>query len=112
MRTGKDAQDAHLRPPQLLYFLRHGAREGEDSIPPALLHCGSAVCGGEAALTSSASLTNAFAAERIHQLEESNQLVLKQVDIEVIEWGKMTIGLDSRLDDPSIHYGIGSAQYS
>ncbi|KAI7956229.1 hypothetical protein MJO29_007628 [Puccinia striiformis f. sp. tritici] len=83
-----------------------------DSIPPALLHCGSAVCGGEAALTSSASLTNAFAAERIHQLEESNQLVLKQVDIEVIEWGKMTIGLDSRLDDPSIHYGIGSAQYS
>ncbi|KAH9468282.1 hypothetical protein MJO28_006734 [Puccinia striiformis f. sp. tritici] len=58
-----------------------------------------------------ASLTNAFAAERIHQLDESNRLVLKEFDIKVIEWGKMTIGLDSQLDDPSIHYGIGSAQY-
>ncbi|PLW20080.1 hypothetical protein PCANC_04064 [Puccinia coronata f. sp. avenae] len=58
-----------------------------------------------------ATLTNAFAAERIHQLEESNRLVLKEFDIQVIEWGKMTIGLDSQLDDPSIHYGIGSVQY-
>ncbi|KAI7934704.1 hypothetical protein MJO28_016679 [Puccinia striiformis f. sp. tritici] len=49
-----------------------------------------------------ASLTNAFAAERIHQLEESNCLVPKEFNIQVIEWGKMTIGLDSRIDDPSI----------
>ncbi|KAH9446318.1 hypothetical protein Pst134EA_030239 [Puccinia striiformis f. sp. tritici] len=39
-----------------------------------------------------ASLTNAFAAERIHQLEESNCLVPKEFNIQ--------------------HYGIGSAQYS
>jgi len=58
-----------------------------------------------------ATLTNAFAAERIHQLEESNRLVLKEFNIKIMEWGKMTIGLDSQLDDPSIHYGIGSAQY-
>lgn len=58
-----------------------------------------------------ASLTNAFAAERIHQLEESNRMVVKEFGIRVFEWGKMTIGLDTQLDDPSVHYGIGSAQY-
>lgn len=58
-----------------------------------------------------ATLTNAFAAERVHQLEESNRLVLKEFGIKVLEWGKMTLGLDTQLDDPSIHYGIGSVQY-
>lgn len=58
-------------------------------------------------------ITNAFAPERIHQIDESNRLVAKEFNIKVFEWGKMTTGLHTQLSDPipSIHFGDGSAQY-
>ncbi|KAI8447733.1 hypothetical protein BY996DRAFT_7664622 [Phakopsora pachyrhizi] len=54
---------------------------------------------------------NAFAAERICQLEESNRMVVEQFGIPIVEWGRMTIGLNYQLDDTIIHYGVGSVQF-
>ncbi|MBW0552274.1 hypothetical protein O181_091989 [Austropuccinia psidii MF-1] len=58
-----------------------------------------------------ASQSNAFNAERVRQLDESNRIVVKEFHIPIIEWGKMTIGLNWQLSDPSIHFGQGSAQF-
>ncbi|KAG0147495.1 hypothetical protein CROQUDRAFT_656054 [Cronartium quercuum f. sp. fusiforme G11] len=54
---------------------------------------------------------NAFSPSRVRQLDESNRMVMREMGVRVLEWGKMTIGLDNQLSDPPIHYGIGSAQY-
>lgn len=54
---------------------------------------------------------NAFSATRVRQIDASNLALVKQMGIRVLEWGKMTVGLDRQLTDPPIHYGIGSAQF-
>ncbi|KAH9810608.1 hypothetical protein DFH28DRAFT_985243 [Melampsora americana] len=54
---------------------------------------------------------NAFSATRVKQIDHSNQSLMKEMKIKVLDWGKMTVGLDRQLTDPPIHYGIGSAQY-
>lgn len=49
-----------------------------------------------------ATANNAFAHRRIDQLDRSNRLVMEEEGVHVLEWGKMTVGLDDQLSDPPV----------
>ncbi|EGG10963.1 uncharacterized protein MELLADRAFT_92362 [Melampsora larici-populina 98AG31] len=45
---------------------------------------------------------NAFSPTRVKQIDSSNLALVKEMKIKVLDWGKMTVGLDRQLTDPPI----------
>lgn len=85
---------------RLVSFIKTLKHELETLVPPQVHHPIKFMY--RSMQLGNATQRNAFSQVRVRQLDQSNQSVMKLLKIPVLDWGKMTIGLDHQLSDPPI----------